>query len=638
MNKTGRLMFRIYVATSNLINSLPNRSRFFYTPNTSLSYASYSKDYRSSHQPSNRANDSDAVSQALATVQTTEELFEIVSKYRPLLKIEHSLAAFKILASKQRQESKVDSTIAKKAEFLKLCRVVVNDSKSLDVNDAVFIFKTLNYLGISNNSWISQSLLEVIRNSLNDLSFLRLVELEHELQEFASSPLSTALKIVVPELCEFRLQNIVVDKKNIVDVASALTLLHNKPGRNKLIANVVSQTRKIGQSRKVSYGVKRFRSLCRHQYHKPGYEEAVQNSQQILIKYMSCVEFDDIHGMVRMMRDRKCLRHKIFRNAELMDAFGNAIIARNEGFSRSTLILYLLQQLNYMHIPLRDYATAECIQNLENLCKYDGQVIMMFVISLASFNYKPTFWNTMQPIILKIIHRDLHNLNNLLRLSIGLAILDCFDTDILELVFSERFLVAAEVEKIPMKLWNLLLLYQSIHTLCSIPVKKSLPKRILENAMKVNETLNIDSSLLPVLERAMGGSQYVIRNLWTKLGHYIEHIVIMRKGGYAVSLNLSSEETNECKPITYIEDLQVPSESQVIIVKPMPVAAYAHNSQHLRGTWILLLKTLEKQTGHAVVPINLTTWNALRDYEKIPHLMQAIRLKCDYMSEAANVS
>lgn len=55
----------------------------------------------------------------------------------------------------------------------------------------------------------------------------------------------------------------------------------------------------------------------------------------------------------------------------------------------------------------------------------------------------------------------------------------------------------------------------------------------------------------------------------------------------------------------------------------------------LKGTTKLLIRVLEEK-GFCVVPINLTSWSSLEDYEKIPYLMQAFDVKTDVKRKLNN--
>lgn len=63
-----------------------------------------------------------------------------------------------------------------------------------------------------------------------------------------------------------------------------------------------------------------------------------------------------------------------------------------------------------------------------------------------------------------------------------------------------------------------------------------------------------------------------------------------------------------------------------VLVLAIPPGSYSLNGKRLRGNIALRIKTLEA-LGYAVVSVSTDDWKSLQDYEKIPFLMQAIRLK-----------
>ena len=63
-----------------------------------------------------------------------------------------------------------------------------------------------------------------------------------------------------------------------------------------------------------------------------------------------------------------------------------------------------------------------------------------------------------------------------------------------------------------------------------------------------------------------------------------------------------------------------------MLIKVFKPSAYVANGDRLRGVYALDLRTLES-AGYDVVTINLEKWESLLDYEKIPFLMQQVRLK-----------
>lgn len=73
-----------------------------------------------------------------------------------------------------------------------------------------------------------------------------------------------------------------------------------------------------------------------------------------------------------------------------------------------------------------------------------------------------------------------------------------------------------------------------------------------------------------------------------------------------------------------------------ILIFNLPNTAYAVNSQRLKSTWLLKIKSAEALLKTNTIAINSTSWAKLPEYEKVPYLMQAIRLKCKDLSASVN--
>lgn len=66
-----------------------------------------------------------------------------------------------------------------------------------------------------------------------------------------------------------------------------------------------------------------------------------------------------------------------------------------------------------------------------------------------------------------------------------------------------------------------------------------------------------------------------------------------------------------------------------ILIFNLPDTAYAVNSQRLKSTWLLKIKSVEALIKTNAIAINSSAWMKLPEYERLPYLMRAIRLKCE---------
>lgn len=77
-----------------------------------------------------------------------------------------------------------------------------------------------------------------------------------------------------------------------------------------------------------------------------------------------------------------------------------------------------------------------------------------------------------------------------------------------------------------------------------------------------------------------------------------------------------------CLLLMYILDFR-------ILIFNLPEAAYAVNSQRIKSTWLLKIKSVEALIKTNAIVINSSSWMKLPEYERLPYLMRAIRLKCE---------
>ncbi|XP_049784968.1 uncharacterized protein LOC126187753 isoform X3 [Schistocerca cancellata] len=151
------------------------------------------------------------------------------------------------------------------------------------------------------------------------------------------------------------------------------------------------------------------------------------------------------------------------------------------------------------------------------------------------------------------------------------------------------------------------------------------PDDIIQKASRLNGDNVNEFPLKGALEHGLGGASYLQTRFTTKLGHFIDHVIVMRKGGYPVAVNHSKDQ----EPMKQlIEDLIIPPDSKVILVLAFHRGCYTLNCKRLRGHFDMMCKGLEAM-GYAVVPVSLSLWSDIPDYEKIPYLMQNIKSKCD---------
>lgn len=521
--------------------------------------------------------------------------------------------------------------IGKHIGFMRLCEVLNKDIRLMKTNDIIGILKIFTYFKIPTNNILIQSLLQMIRTTINELSLRDITFMIFLLKKMDSTPLRDALLIALPLVFEAQLPT-KLDSDDIVLLTWSLRFA-SENNINPIIQDIIFKSLWKYENLDVRAAWSIFHSLCNASHLPPIAFEVLSKVQKILIanaKQLNVREIIQTLGklvFVTTKREHGCK----FYNETLVDACVSSALSSNIYFTNGIYLLKQLNDLNYAHIPFLEYLAAKCFEEPNLLKDAPYGKVFIFLEGFINADYKPVFWDTIRDAILANEVENESFRKSMIKFALHLIALDCYSSNLLKKVFSENVKTNETMKKIYAR--ELLLLYQSVKTLYPTYDGPWPSQDILEYAtVNVNPILPT-CSVRAALELALGGPQYIHNDLRTRLGHYIDHVVVMRKGGYPVAINtVISSETSTI----YVEDIQTPSESQIILIFNLPDTAYAVNSQRLKSTWLLKIKSAEALTKSNTIAINSNSWMKLPEYERVPYLMQAIRLKYEDLSISAN--
>ncbi|XP_011631392.1 uncharacterized protein LOC105423363 isoform X2 [Pogonomyrmex barbatus] len=526
-------------------------------------------------------------------------------------------------------EENLQETIKTHIGFVRLWGVL---NKNVRFMKTIQIIKSLRmaiYFKLPNNCILFQSLLQMIRVNVNEISPQDIISIVVLLRKMDSSPLRDALLIALPLVFEVQAPT-KLDTDNIYVLTRSLRFISETNISNLEVQNaIIKPLLKFENNLDVHMASSIFYSLCVANYLSPIALELLFNVQKILISEIKQLNISEIMTTINKL-SFAVTKHKEYRckfyNEALMDALINAALSAEIYFNNGINLLKLMNEFNYAHIPFLEYLAAKCFEQPNLLKGASYFKISIFLEGLINADYKPVFWDTIRDAILANKVEDKIFNNSMIKFTLHLIALDCYSPNLISKVFSQ---VSMTETRKDIHMRELLLLYQSVKTLYPMYNGSWPSQDILDYAVNIHKTLLNPifptSSLKSVLELALGGPQYVHNDLRTKLGHYIDHVIVMRKGGYPIAINTITSTGNN---IMYVEDIQTPSESQMILIFNLPDTAYAINSQRLKSTWSLKIKSVEALVKTETIAINSNSWIKLPEYERLPYLMRAIRLKC----------
>ncbi|XP_021930969.1 uncharacterized protein LOC110835248 isoform X3 [Zootermopsis nevadensis] len=559
----------------------------------------------------------------------TTRVMQIIGAHYTIMNNRHIMQSLKSLfdLKKSGNCSMTKQQIINSPDFIKLCKRLKSQARGISLNDTIEALKVVSYVGVPANSTIVQILLQLVRHRINDLSLHQIIFLEFMMRNFERSPLVDALRIAFPLVFEAQL-SLKMAYDDVTSLAELLQYACKKRLSDSSLNSIIESLEKLSEDINVKTAKSVVWSLCELKTPLPSHQALLTKCWDVLAQNIEECSYVEIEDLLTWMMKKISGKHTHFYHEGFADSCARYVVAKDCGFEEGTWVLRKLTRIGHINISLIDYIAEKIVNNPQILEECRTSSFFSVVSGMANAGYKPMGWNCIQEALMKnktLIRKDKMELP-WIRLALDFAVLDIFCPDLLQYIFEKEFLQQfLSREYSLLDHLQLLLLYQAVVTLYPTYSGVLPPQNIIDMVIAHNGDHMQNFPLQAAMEKGMGGTSYVWTRLLTKLGHFIDHLVVMRKGGYPVALNqIASNSALK----TYVEDLLVPSDSQIILVLCMPASCYAINCQRLRSVPSLTLRTLEA-LGHSVVPVSVQHWMNLPDYEKIPYLMQNIKVKCE---------
>lgn len=514
--------------------------------------------------------------------------------------------------------------ITKTNEFSALCNVILKDIRDVPLNQLVNLLKYVTVLQIPSDTMLVQTILQMLRVTINNLPVHQLPFLYYLLKQLKETPLVSALRTAVPLAFTIHIQ---AQEKDICSLKNAQNNFKfachcaNPTLIDYCLRSLKNSMLNTNNELTAEDYVSVYSTLSFVVPYTLNCIELLSTLQSIISSQMAALSVDHVHLLMKAVYKHRSDEHQP-NNEVFIDALCNAIIQKNANFNICISFVQMLTDMNHNSIPLLDYIAGMSIihGHLQNATFSE---ILCFLWALTTVDYKPVFWNDIKKVIFERNITKICSHNIQLRFAVALTALDCYYPELIERVFTIDT-KQAEYQFDSEEMQLLLELYQGVKTLYSMYARALPDQNTMECITSLSKN-NEEISLKLPLAAALGGQQYVKTKLKTKLGHIIDYVVVMGSNGQPIVI----EDNMDCISTEFIEDMKTPSDSQTILIFNFPKEAYSNNIGRLNSRWQLKLNSVEALTGHSTLAINSQQWMMFPNSEKIPYLMQAIRLKCD---------
>ncbi|KAI5740835.1 hypothetical protein M8J76_007767 [Diaphorina citri] len=523
----------------------------------------------------------DILLEKIMSSSDTAEIFESIKHHLSIMNPSHQFNALNALFQLEKSGNSTTSkqAIAKSPEFQNLCKQLFIKIHTFRTDDVITMLKCLIYFNVHPKAKILQGALKILASNVNELSLQNIVFLDFLLSDLQTSPLVEALKISLPIVFQAQYSNRVNSESNasLIDMLAFATRKQlSEDVSNKLLDTLVERNN-IEYTERNAKSIVMSIANCKVLNSVHGI--LLKRTLMWISQNLNRFSFDDIEGLVGKLINKYVWVDDIFYHEIFLNSVIDYLIENQHSFNTCTYILKKLARIHFVSKPLLEHMARKAYENPVQLEKINPGASISFVASLSDGNYKPPHWELIQTYIL-------HN-------------------------FENTFMT------------SLVSVHQINQTLNPNPQSKlEPPRQFLMKAVEFHRARK-EYPLLAALERGLGGKQFVLNDVFTKYYHYIDHLIAMRKGGYAIPLQFSSADPSE--PV-FLEDIRatLPEGHYMIAICALPASAYTLNTQRLRGTLLSTLKSLET-CGLSVIPVHVEKWQDMPDHEKIPYLMQLIR-------------
>ncbi|KAF7277873.1 hypothetical protein GWI33_009127 [Rhynchophorus ferrugineus] len=338
-----------------------------------------------------------------------------------------------------------------------------------------------------------------------------------------------------------------------------------------------------------------------------------------MVVHVDQLSFFDISFTLYKMAHQYKKSYPFYYQEVFFDTVANQCIEMKANLRNSMYVMRQLARLRHFHKNLLDYVSKLVYDDPHQPCHPID--CFSLVIALALTDYKPVHWDAIRDWIRNARDLGLENKKEILwiRFAASLCVLGIYKADVLS-----RTLSSSYVEHLLSKgfmsdfenyftIWKMLNIYNP--DLADLLPSNLEPKLLVDRINLVK-----DYPLEAPLEKCLGGPEFLLTKLYSKLGDIIDHAMVFDRNGCPVNLN----------PVTFIEDIDLHNDNQLVLILDLHESHYTINDKRLRLSVIKSIEILESTVPNCnVIPISNDSWNELEEFERLPYLTQKIKEKLD---------
>lgn len=390
----------------------------------------------------------DTVMMSIKTAPNPSDVLSAVQANLPAMTHKHMLQALRCLFQMQRDGKLNQSSedLIKDPGFGVLCQNFKKHARALEVGEAVEAIKVLSYLQVPVDSLIMQTMLQMVRSSINHMNLRQIMFLHYILNTWETrNHLVDALKLALPLAFQIHLP-LELDNEDLPLLRDMLSYSCSHDLPDRCINNVVTGLLLHDQAIDAQVAKSIIWSLCQVNCENARFPTRVQLlhiCSDILTQGIDQLAYEDVLRIAARIKGRVMERHMEYYHEQLMDAIASYVIRNNVDFERSLLVARVLSRISHTNLALMEYLCTKAASGPETLASARTNILFGFVDCLANSNFTPDpgQWGeiTRQISSNRILDGRSSNLP-WPKLCLQLASLGFYSDKVLKKIFNEEFL------------------------------------------------------------------------------------------------------------------------------------------------------------------------------------------------------
>ncbi|XP_017757412.1 PREDICTED: uncharacterized protein LOC108548801 [Eufriesea mexicana] len=495
-------------------------------------------------------------------------------------------------------------------EFEYICKVLLKDIRSLSTYDTIKVLRNLLTLNVPPNTVIIQTLLQLIRVSINKLTIKQIMRLYYMLYNVQKSPLIESLLLALPHVLEQQAQ-IELDSTstNLMEVLQFCIMTKNLETQRYVISLLFKNKQNI----KLPHAINIFGVICNLPELCPVSKQLLFYIQKIIERDYKKLNISETNWLLLNI-SKKCMNLKTeFYCKVLIDKLCFNILSYHTSPKDDLHTIIYLNNMHHSNILLLEKLVEKYLKDTDTLKMCSIHQVHHFIKGFVIADYRPHNWETIGRMLQNFIINIDYPICYIVSTVYYLLSLNCYCPKLIEKAFILHNNVTVTIKEHILKLyWCIKLLYPEYNGI--------MPDETKLNQIKIKHKGNNVSDLMKSLVEVIGDARYIKSGLKTKFGTFVDHVVVIQPDGFLMN-------TSSYGNIIFVEELVSLTEGSKFLFFAFPVEAYSINEKCMLSTVKMELKALETLSGFHTVVINPYLWNNLVDKEKILHLHKIMRSK-----------